>query len=40
MIMEFKGFNGQIELYADKIIIKRKGFKQNFDIFKIIDVLK
>ncbi len=25
MLMEFHGVNGQLELYADKIIIKRKG---------------
>jgi Short C-terminal domain/Domain of unknown function (DUF4429) len=25
MLIEFKGLNGQIELYTDKIIIKRKG---------------
>ncbi len=24
--MELKGHNGQLELYKDKIIIKRKGF--------------
>ena len=28
--MELKGHNGQLELYKDKVIIKRKGFSQNY----------
>ena len=26
MLMELKGTNGQLELYEDKVTIKRKGF--------------